>query len=240
MKGYGNLWPEIISFANLLRASRQAQQGKRFKTNVLRFHARREDELLRLHEQLKNQSYQPGNYYTFYITEPKKRLISAAPYRDRVVHHALCNVVGPLFERSFIHDSYANRVGYGSHRALRRFVSFVRRYRYILQCDIQKYFPNIDHAILKTLIRRKIKCPNTLWLLDKIIDHSNPQEAPLLYFRGDDLLSPMERAQGFAGWQPEQPIAGQCIFGRIRSFREGAPKNTRLCALCGRLRVVWR
>lgn len=196
MKRHGNLWSEVIAFENLLRASRKAQRGKRFKKNVLDFNARREDELLLLHEQLKNRTYRPGGYHTFYITEPKKRLISAAPYRDRVVHHALCNVVEPLFERGFIRDSYANRAGFGSHRALRRFVKFVRQYRYILQCDIQKYFPNIDHAILKTLVRRKIKCPETLWLLDRIIDHSNPQQAPLLYFPGDDLLTPLERRKG--------------------------------------------
>lgn len=76
--------------------------------------------------------------------EPKPRMILAAPYRDRVVHHALCNVIMPIFERTFIFDSYANRVGFGTHRALRRFTEFSRSSRYILQCDIKKYFASID------------------------------------------------------------------------------------------------
>ena len=78
-------------------------------------------------------------------------MISAAPYRDRVVHHALCNIIMPLIEPTFIGDSYANRQGFGTHRALRRFVNFARSSRYVLQCDIEKYFPSIDHEILKTL-----------------------------------------------------------------------------------------
>ncbi len=130
-----------------------------------------ETELFKLKTELESKSYQPGAYKTFEIKEPKTRLISAAPYRDRVVHHALCNIITPLFERIFIADSYANRRGLGTHRALHRFTQFARSNPYVLQCDIQKYFPSIDHAILKSLIRRKIKCPDTLWLIDRIIDN---------------------------------------------------------------------
>jgi retron-type reverse transcriptase len=123
-------------------------------------------------------------------------MISAAPYRDRVVHHALCNVIVPIFERTFVSDSFANRVGYGTHRALRRFVEFARSSRYVLQCDITKYFPSIDHEILKEIMRRKIKCADTLWLIDRIIDGSNPQETVPHYFAGDDLFTPGERRHG--------------------------------------------
>jgi retron-type reverse transcriptase len=115
-------------------------------------------------------------------------LISAAPYRDRVVHHALCAVIMPIFEKTFIHDTYANRVGYGTHRALERFTSFARSHRYVLQCDIRKYFPSIDREILKTLIRRKIQCPDTLWLIDAIIDNGNDQESSPDFFPNDSLL----------------------------------------------------
>ncbi|MFM7366929.1 MAG: RNA-directed DNA polymerase, partial [Sphaerospermopsis kisseleviana] len=128
--------------------------------------------------------------------EPKPRLISAAPYRDRVVHHALCQIITPIFESKFIYDSYANRVGFGSHRALRRFTKFARSSKYVFQADIRKYFPSIDHEILKSLIRRKIKCADTLWLIDKIIDNSNQQESVIDYFPGDDLLSPLARNRG--------------------------------------------
>ncbi|MEM9089864.1 MAG: RNA-directed DNA polymerase [Cyanobacteria bacterium P01_F01_bin.53] len=196
MKRYGDLWPQIIEFENLLLAARKAQRGKRFRDNVLAFNYNREQELLRLHQSLKAQTYQPGKYQTFQVYSPKPRLISAAPYRDRVVHHALCNIISPIFERTFIFDSYANRTGFGTHRALRRFTHFARTSRYVLQCDIRKYFPSIDLDILKGLIRRKIKCPDTLWLIDTIIDGSNPQEPSIEHFPGDTLLTPLNRRKG--------------------------------------------
>ena len=163
---------------------------------MLAFNHNLEQELFTLQRELQTQTYQPGPYETFLIRDPKPRLISAAPYRDRVVHHALCNVIMPILERSFIADTYANRLGYGTHRALRRFTQFARSSRYILQCDIRKYFPSIDLEILKTLIRRKIKCPETLWLIDTIIDGSNEQEPMIVHFPGDDLLTPIQRRRG--------------------------------------------
>lgn len=196
MKRYRNLWPAIIDFENLLQAARQAQQGKRYRPNVLAFNYNLDQELLRLRQELRAKTYQPGKYRTFSIYDPKPRMISAAPYRDRVVHHALCNVIVPLLERTLIADTYANRTGYGTHRALKRFVHFVRTSHYVLQCDIRKYFPSLDHKILKTMIRRKIKCPDTLWLIDTIIDGSNPQGTDMEYFSGDDLLTPLERRKG--------------------------------------------
>ncbi|XWK87995.1 MAG: RNA-directed DNA polymerase [Phormidium sp.] len=196
MKRHGNLWIEIIDFANLLAAAQQAQRGKRFRENVLQFNYNLESELWRLKTELESKVYCPGAYKTFEIKEPKPRIISAAPYRDRVVHHALCNIIVPIFERTFIADSYANRVGFGTHRALRRFTKFARSSRYVLQCDVRKYFPSIDHEILKSIVRRKIKCPDTLWLIDKIIDNSNPQEPVVEYFPGDDLLAPLQRRKG--------------------------------------------
>lgn len=123
-------------------------------------------------------------------------MISAAPYRDRVIHHALCNVIVPIFEQTFTDDTYANRTGYGTHRALRKFIHYARTHKYILQCDISKYFPSIDHEILKRIIRRKIKCTDTLWLIDTVIDASNPQETVNFYFPGDDLFAPVERRRG--------------------------------------------
>jgi retron-type reverse transcriptase len=196
MKRYGNLWPQIIDFANLEQAARQAQRGKRQQANVLAFNFNLENELLRLQRELAQETYKPGPYTTFHIYEPKKRMISAAPYRDRVAHHALCNVIGPIFEKTFIHDSYANRVSYGTHRALRRFTQFARSSKYVLQCDIRQYFPSIDHEILKELLRRKIKCRPTLRLMDTIIDASNPQDPALFYFPGDDILAPLMRRRG--------------------------------------------
>lgn len=196
MKRYGNLYPQIINFENILLASRQAQKGKRFRDNVLDFNYHLETELIRLQKQLTDKTYQPGVYRTFHLINPKSRLISAAPYRDRVVHHALCNVIVPIFEKTFIADSYANRLGFGTHRALKKFTTFARNSNYVLQCDIRKYFPSIDHIILKELIRRKIKCSDTLWLIDTIINNSNEQETVIDYFPGDDLLALVIRRKG--------------------------------------------
>jgi len=196
MKRYGNLWSQIIDFENLLKAARQAQKGKRFQRNVLAFNYNLEKELQRIRQELASQTYRPGHYRTFEIMEPKRRMISAAPYRDRVVHHALCNIIAPIFERTFINDSYANRMGYGTHRALRRFTEFARSSRYILQGDVKKYFPSIDHEILKEVIRRKIKCQETLWLIETIIDNSNEQELAIEYFPGDELMTPFTRRRG--------------------------------------------
>lgn len=196
MKRYGNLYPHIINFKNIYLATRKAQKGKRFRDNVLQFNYNLASEILTIHQELKDKTYQPGEYRTFHLRDIKTRLISAAPYRDRVVHHALCNIIIPIFERTFISDSYANRLGFGTHKALEKFTLFTRSHRYVLQCDIRKYFPSIDHQILKELIRRKIKCKDTLWLIDTIINNSNEQEEVIHYFSGDDLLTPIERRHG--------------------------------------------
>lgn len=196
MKRAGHLWPQVIAFDNLYAAARQTRRGKRFTPAALEFEANIEQELLALETELTGKTYLPGDYRSFFIMEPKRRMISAAPYRDRVVHHALINVLGPIFERGFVTESFANRSGYGTHRALRRFTRLARSHRFILQCDIRKYFASIDHAILKGLIRRKIKCRDTLWLCDLIIDCANEQEAVDLFFPGDDLLTLIDRRRG--------------------------------------------
>ncbi|MBV6506433.1 MAG: hypothetical protein ILNGONEN_02010 [Syntrophorhabdaceae bacterium] len=196
MKIYKNLYAKIYTFENMLLAARQAAAGKREQFHVMEFFYRLEENLWRLQEELQTQTYQPGGYSTFKIYEPKPRMISAAPFRDRVVHHALINLIGPIFEHSFIFDSYANRVGKGTHRAIRRYQHFLRDCRYVLKCDIKKYFPSIDHEILKKLIRRYVADARALWLVDRIIDHSNPQEEVCDYFDGDDLFAPIDRRKG--------------------------------------------
>jgi RNA-directed DNA polymerase len=130
------------------------------------------------------------------IRDPKPRRISAAPFRDRVVHHALCAVLEPLFERGFVYDSYANRIGKGTHAAVERYERFRDGARHVLRCDIFRYFPAIDHAVLKRDLRRRIACEPTLVLLDAVIDGSNAQEPVELRFPGDDLLAPIERRRG--------------------------------------------
>ena len=140
------MYDQIYAFDNLYAAYRAARLGKRQRPEVAAFEFNLEDELFQLQDDLRRQTYQPGPYHSFFVHDPKRRLISAAPFRDRVVHHALCNVIEPLFERRFIGDSYANRLGKGTHRALDRCQHFARRYRYALQLDIVQFFPSIDHA----------------------------------------------------------------------------------------------
>jgi retron-type reverse transcriptase len=196
MKRYGKLYPQICSFENLVAAAYRARRGKRRRPDVLAFHFQQERLLLELHDELLEKRYEPGPYRSFWIRDPKQRLISAAPYRDRIVHHALCQVIEPLFERGFIHASYANRVGKGTHAALDHATRLARRYPWVLKCDIEKYFPSIDHAILMERLGRKIKCRDTLWLIERIVANSNPQEEVLRYFPGDGLFTPLERRRG--------------------------------------------
>jgi retron-type reverse transcriptase len=186
----------MIAFENLLRAAEAARRGKRFRPAAARFCFRLERELTRLHDELARKTYRPGPYRTFTIYEGKTRQISAAPFRDRVVHHALTGVLEPVFERSFIFDNYACRKGKGTHSAVDRCQRFARQYRYVLKADVQKFFPSIDHEVLKQLIARKIKDPHVHWLVDRIIDHSNPQQPVLMWFPGDDLFTPIERRRG--------------------------------------------
>ncbi len=196
MKRYSNLYEKISSFENLYLASREARLGKRGKESCASFELNIEEELHKLCEEMACKTYRPGAYREFTVYERKPRKISAAPYRDRVVHHALCRIVEPVFEKSFIHDSYACRVGRGTHAAVNRFTQFCRTYRYALKTDIRKYFPSIDHEILLAKISKKIKCKDTLWLTGLIIDGSNKQEEIIDYFPGDDLFTPFARRRG--------------------------------------------
>jgi retron-type reverse transcriptase len=196
MQRLGNLWPRLIDFANLLDAFQKAARGKRFRPAVARFDLERERELLALRAELASGTYRPGPFHTFTIREPKPRLISAAPFRDRVVHHALCNVLEPIFERSFHPDSYACRKGKGTHAAVRRCQQHCRRFRWALKADVAKFFPSLDHALLKAALARKVKDPWVLRLAGRIIDHSNPQEEVRDWFPGDDLFAPSRRRRG--------------------------------------------
>ena len=184
------MYSQLCSWDNLLLAYRKAAKGKRGYSNVAAFEYRLEDNLLALQRELRDQTYRPGAYTSFYIHEPKRRLISAAPFRDRVVHHALCNLITPIFERSFVDDSYANRVGKGTHRALNRCQQFARRYRYVLQCDVRQFFPAIDHAILRNTLAHKIDDAQVLWLVDQILASGGgvlSEEYAMVWFPGDDL-----------------------------------------------------
>lgn len=192
MKTYKNLYLQVHDFENLYLAYRKARKGKRGRAQPAMFERVQDDELLALQIELRNFTYQPGAYHSFYIHDPKKRLISAAPFRDRVVHHALCRVIEPIWERRFIHDSYANRIEKGTHRALDRAQSYARRYEYVLQCDVKQFFPSIDHAILRDEFARLIHDASILWLCDQILKSGEgvlSEEYEMHWFEGDDLFS---------------------------------------------------
>jgi hypothetical protein len=192
MKTYKHLYEQVCSFDNLYEAYRAARRGKRSAEAVAAFEFNEGVNLLQLQEELVAKTYTPGAYHHFYIHEPKRRKISAAPFRDRVVHHALCRVIEPIFERLFVYDSYACRVGKGTHRALDRCQEFARRYRYALQGDVLQFFPSIDHAILRELLARRIKDADVLWLIDQILASGAgvlSEEHTPQWFPGDDLFA---------------------------------------------------
>jgi len=196
MRRLGGLFSRVHPFDNLLLAARRAQRGKRYRPDVLRFNRRLEDELHRLSRELASGRWTPAPHRHFLIRDPKRRWISAAPYRDRVVHHALCAVIEPEIDRRLIFDCWANRRGKGSHRAALRYQRFAGRFRYALKVDIRKYFPAIDHQILEEGFHRIFKDAPLLALMERIVDHGTSPEPFRAYFPGDDLFTPWERRQG--------------------------------------------
>ncbi len=206
-----DLFDGIASFEALRRAALRAVRAKRKTPGAAAFMANLETHCLDLDRRLQDRIRRPGGYVVRWIKDPNPRRISAAPFTDRVVHHALCGVVEPLFERGFIDDSYANRKGFGTHKAVRRYEHFRHRSKFVLRADIYRYFPAIDHAVLKADLRRRVGCADTLWLLDTIIDGSNPQEPVNTHYPGDDLFTPFTRRRGLPiGNLTSQFFAGLC------------------------------
>jgi RNA-directed DNA polymerase len=179
LKRYGYLYHQVYDFENLYGAYLKARKSKRYRREVLKFTERLEENLINIQNELLWKTYRPRRVRQFYVWEPKKRLISAPAFYDRVVHHALCNVIEPIFDNSFIHHSYACRMDKGTHEAVNTFQKQLRQAKrkwskvYCLKIDVRRYFPSINHRILYSIIERKIKDPDLLWLIKTIID-SNP------------------------------------------------------------------
>lgn len=178
MKRFGNLFEKIVAFDNLVLAANKTLRGQKHKPAAARFYFDLEPELLNLQDELESGCWRPRPYRVFTICEPKPRRICASDLRDRVVHHAICNILDPIFERRMIYDTYACRVGKGTHAAVERAQACMRRADYCLQCDVRKYFASIDHTALKTLLRRILKDKRLLEVLDRIIDHPLPGSEP--------------------------------------------------------------
>ncbi len=171
MKRHGNVFEKIVTFENLLVASRNAIRGKKDKRAVASFYFHLENELLSLQSELLTGDYLPRPFIQFEVREPKIRKICSSDFRDRVVHHAVCNFIEPIFETKSIYDSYACRQDKGAHSAVKRCQGFTRKFGYYLKCDIRKFFESIDHEILKSMLQRTFKDPKLLSLLNVIIDH---------------------------------------------------------------------
>lgn len=174
MRRHGNLWSVITSKENLEIAHHKAVCGKRTMRNIIKFNQDIDGNLANIQELLITKQFRTSPYHEKIIYEPKQRKIYVLPFNpDRVVQHALMNVVAPIWHDFFISDSYACLVGRGIHNGSRKTMEFVRRNRYVLKCDISKFYPSIDQEILMAIIEKKIKCKDTLWLFDEIV-HSFP------------------------------------------------------------------
>ncbi len=192
MKTYKNLYQHVYNFGNLYTAYRKARKGKRKQAEVAAFEFDMERNLLQLQTELRDQTYRPGPYHNFIIREPKRRLVSAAPFRDRVLHHTLCQVIEPIWEPRFISTSFACRVGKGTHKALDQCHAWMRQYAYAFHGDIVKYFPSIDHQIMRSLLARRIADPQVMWLIDQILDSGagiQARECSPIYLPSDDLFT---------------------------------------------------
>jgi len=165
----GDLFGRVVSFEALVAAARRASRGKRRKRPVGRFLVDLESEVLRLREELVAGIWQPSPFRTFLIAEPKVRRISAVPFRDRVVHHALMAALAPVLDATLIFDSYACRDGKGGHRAVRRAQAFARAGGFFLKTDIEHCFETLDHDVVLALVARKVKDRRALALLERIV-----------------------------------------------------------------------
>jgi retron-type reverse transcriptase len=176
MRIYGNVFDEIIAPETLFAAWDAFSVGKRHKTDVARFEWHLEKNLFQLHRDLAGKSYRHGPYTGFYIHDPKQRHIHKATVRDRILHHAACSILALLFERTFIPTSFSCRIGYGTHRGVAALETMIRkasrngtRPAFALKADVQKFFDNVDHEILLSILGRKIKDADATWLLRSIV-----------------------------------------------------------------------
>ena len=176
MKIYKNIFDEIISTENLFLAWDKFKNGKRNKKDVRLFEWNLEENIFRLHRDLKDKAYKHGAYHSFNISDPKPRNIHKAQVRDRILHHAIFRILNPIFEPGFISASFSCREGYGTHKGVQYLQNTLikatqngRVSCFALKCDIKKFFDTIDHDILLGILKKKIKDENTIWLLNKII-----------------------------------------------------------------------
>ncbi len=170
MKTHRHLWEQFIAPENFELAARRAVRGKKSKEQIRRFMANRDVLLARLRDMIINNKFKTSKYRIIKIHEPKERYIYVLPlYPDHIVHHALINILGPIWQRMFVNDSFACIPGRGLHAASRRVMQFMRANKYVLQCDIRKFYPSIGHARMMSIVSRKIRDKKILRILSEII-----------------------------------------------------------------------
>jgi retron-type reverse transcriptase len=173
-KTYRHLFGKLCEYGNLELAFEKARKRKTKKAYVQHFEKNLSSELFRLQWELLTGTYQPAPLTTFIVRDPKTRKISASHFRDRVVHHAICNVIEPIFEPRFIHDTFANRKGKGTSGILKRFDFFKRKVGpagFVLKADIRHYFETVDQAVLLEILGRRIKDAQLLSLISLILEN---------------------------------------------------------------------
>ena len=183
MKSHKYLYPKIYSLRNLCIAWRKAEKGKTKKDYVIKFNSGLKENLSQLQKELKNETYQTKPLTTFILRDPKTRKIGKSEFRDRIIHHAICNVVEPIFDKTLISSCCANRKGKGNLHALKLFDKYKRkvtknntRIAFCLKADITHYFFEVDHCILINILKRKIKDEKTIDLINKILKNYWNQE----------------------------------------------------------------
>ena len=170
MKRYGNLWHQVIEPANIQLAYKYAKRGKAWQRSVKAVEKDLEAKLEKVLTLLRDHTFTTSEYRTKYVLEPKPRTIYVLPFfPDRIIQHAVMNVVAPLWNRMFDHGSHACRPGKGQHTASRDVMRHIRGNRYVLQADIRKFYPSISQDIAVKIVKQKIKDPDVLWLLEDII-----------------------------------------------------------------------
>ena len=191
MKIYKDIFEKIISSENLFSAWDKFKSGKQKKQNVQYFEWRLEENIFKLHRDLKYKRYKHGKYTSFYIQDPKQRHIHKATVRDRILHHAVFAILNPIFEPTFIPNSLSCRTGKGTHKGVDILEKTVRKISsnafkpcFILKCDIKKFFETINHDILLSIMRKRIKDSDTLWLLEEIVESFSSRYSTLFNQRG--------------------------------------------------------
>lgn len=170
MQRIGNLFENFASYSNLHKAFKKAMKGSKGKGESVEYFFNMENVLIELKKEIESNNYEPSDYRYFTIYDPKERKIAVAPFKDRIVHHAIVNILEPIYEKIFIYDSYATRKKKGSHKAIKRAQEFLKKNKWFLKTDINKYFENMNHEILLNIIKRKIKDKKLIYVIEKIMN----------------------------------------------------------------------